>query len=157
MTSTHEVQQLRVIRRNADRLLRLINDLLDLSRLDAGGLRLNLAELDIRSIVTAVHENSAPAAAARSIEFKIRLDEPQDRIWGDAHRLEIVITNLVSNAIKFAPNGGWVEVRVDEISGGVRCRSLTMAAGYRLMICLGYLSAFFRFHQGTVGAREAWG
>ncbi len=120
VTSQHELQQLRVIRRNAERLLRLINDLLDLSRVDAGGLRLNLAEMDIRSIVTAVHENSAPAAMARSIEFELRMDQPIDKIWGDAHRLEIVITNLVSNAIKFAPDGGWVEVRVAEVPAGVQ-------------------------------------
>lgn len=154
VTSTHELQQLRVIRRNAERLLRLINDLLDLSRLDAGGLRLNLAELDIRSIVTAVHENSAPAAAARSIEFNIRLDEPQDRIWGDAHRLEIVITNLVSNAIKFAPDGGWVEVRVDEIPGGVQVQVSDNGRG----VALDDLPRVFeRFFQVSPGDRRREG
>ncbi len=113
-------QQVRVIRRNAERLLGLINDLLDLSSLDAGGLRLNLAEMDIRSVASSVHENSIPAAMAAGIEFKIACDSPRHRIWGDAHRLEIVMTNLVSNAIKFTPDGGLIEVRIADLESGVQ-------------------------------------
>ena len=64
VTGAESQQRLRVVRRNAERLLGLINDLLDLSSLDAGGLRLNLAEMDVRSVVVSVHENSLPAAMA---------------------------------------------------------------------------------------------
>jgi len=113
-------QQVRVIRRNAERLLGLINDLLDLSSLDAGGLRLNLAEMDVRSVAASVHENSMPAAMAAGIDLTITCDSPSDRIWGDAHRLEIVMTNLVSNALKFTPQGGRIDVRVEDLEGGVR-------------------------------------
>lgn len=113
-------QQVRVIRRNAERLLGLINDMLDLSRLDAGGLRLNLAEMDIRSVATSVHENSTPAAMADGIDLVIASNAPTRLIWGDAHRLEIVMTNLVSNALKFTPRGGRVEIRVDDEEEGVR-------------------------------------
>ena len=115
----HERQQLRVIRRNAERLLGLISDLLDLSRLDAGGLRLNLAETDIRSVVAAVYEDSQPAALAKSIDFTLAAEPSVKKIWGDAHRLEMVITNLVSNAIKFTPVGGRIEVRVKDREEGV--------------------------------------
>jgi signal transduction histidine kinase len=115
----HELQQLRVIRRNAERLLGLISDLLDLSRLDAGGLRLNLAEMDIRSVVAAVYEDSQPAALAKSIDFTLTAAPSERKIWGDAHRLEMVITNLVSNAIKFTPVGGRIEVRVTDLAEGV--------------------------------------
>jgi signal transduction histidine kinase len=113
-------QQVRVIRRNAERLLGLINDLLDLSSLDAGGLRLNLAEMDVRSVVASVHENSMPAAMAAGIDLKITCDSPSHRIWGDAHRLEIVMTNLVSNALKFTPRDGRIDIRVEDLEGGVR-------------------------------------
>ncbi len=116
----HDKQQIRVIRRNAERLLGLINDLLDLSRLDAGGLRLNLAELDIRSVAAAVHENSSSAAVARGIDLQLDMDPTGREIWGDAHRLEIVLTNLVSNAIKFTPEGGRVTIRVQDLPGAVR-------------------------------------
>lgn len=103
-------RQLRVIRRNAERLLGLINDLLDLSRLDAGGLRLNIAEMDIRSVASAVFENSTSAAMNKGIKFTMQAEPMREQIWGDAHRLEIVLTNLVSNAIKFTPPGGRIEM-----------------------------------------------
>jgi signal transduction histidine kinase len=116
----HDRQQIRVIRRNAERLLGLINDLLDLSRLDAGGLRLNLAEMNIRSVAAAVHENSVPAALARELDFQLTIEPSEREIWGDAHRLEIVLTNLVSNAIKFTPHGGRVEIKVQDRADAVR-------------------------------------
>jgi len=112
-------QQLRVIRRNAERLLGLINDLLDLSRLDAGGLRLNISQMDIRSVASAVIENAAPAAKNKGIEFTMRAEPLSQQIWADAHRLEIVLTNLVSNAIKFTPEGGRIEVSVWDDERGV--------------------------------------
>lgn len=113
-------QQVRVIRRNAERLLGLINDLLDLSSLDAGGLRLNLAQMEIRSVAASVHENSAPAAMSNGIELLISTDTPTRMIWGDAHRLEIVLTNLVSNALKFTPRDGRIEIDIREQEAGVQ-------------------------------------
>ncbi len=108
-----------VIRRNAERLLGLIDDLLDLSRLDAGGLRLNLAEIDIRSVGTTVFENTRPAALAKGIDSRFVADSSGQKIWGDAHRLEIVLTNLVSNAIKFTDRGGTIETRIQDEPDGV--------------------------------------
>jgi len=115
----NQLQYLRVVRRNAHRLLRLIDDLLDLSRLDAGGLRLNLAEVDLRAIAATVHENSMPAAMTKGIEFNFVAQPSSRKIFGDAHRLEIVITNLVGNALKFTPSGGRVELRVEDLPTGV--------------------------------------
>ena len=125
----HDKQQIRVIRRNAERLLGLINDLLDLSRLDAGGLRLNLAEIDIRSVAAAVHEDSSPAAVARGLDLQIDMDPSGIEIWGDAHRLEIVLTNLVSNAIKFTPEGGRVTIRVRDLAKAVRIEVMDTGPG----------------------------
>lgn len=113
-------QQIRVIRRNAERLLGLINDLLDLSRLDAGGLRLNLAEIDVRSVVAGVYENSLPSASAKGIDFVLDVGRGSATVWGDAHRLEIVVTNLVSNAMKFTGEGGRIQLVVHEEEDGVR-------------------------------------
>ncbi|MDD5564348.1 MAG: ATP-binding protein [Thermoanaerobaculaceae bacterium] len=119
-TDPERMQYLRVIRRNAYRLLRLIDDLLDLSRLDAGGLRLNLADVDIRALAATVHENSMPAALARSITFTLAAEPSPRRIFADAHRLEIVLTNLVGNALKFTPHGGAIEIRVEDLADGVQ-------------------------------------
>ena len=118
-TDRNHLQFLRVVRRNAHRLLRLIDDLLDLSRLDAGGLRLNLAEVDLRTIAATVHENSKPAAMARGIEFTFRTRPSNTKIFGDAHRLEIVLTNLVGNAIKFTPPKGRIDMNIEDLPTGV--------------------------------------
>ncbi len=114
------LQYIRVIRNNAHRLLRLIDDLLDLSRLDAGGLRLNLADVDARAVAATVYENSKPAAMARDIAFELAAQPSSRRIFADAHRLEIVLTNLVGNALKFTQPGGRIDLRVEDLSGGVR-------------------------------------
>ena len=107
-----------VIRRNAHRLLRLIDDLLDLARLDVGGLRLHVAELDLNEVVTRVVEVSRPAAEARGMTLELETAPGELMIFGDPHRLEIVLTNLVGNALKFTPDAGRVAVRVwrDETS-----------------------------------------
>jgi signal transduction histidine kinase len=118
-TNGRQLQSLRVVRRNAHRLLRLIDDLLDLSRLDAGGLRLNLAETDIRTIAATVHENSKPAAMAKGIEFTFTAERSSRKIFADAHRLEIVLTNLVGNAIKFTPQDGRITMAVRDLPDGV--------------------------------------
>jgi signal transduction histidine kinase len=110
----------RIIRRNAERLLGLIDDLLDLSRLDAGGLRLNLAEIDMRTIAVAVYENSRPAAIAMGIESKLIVDSSERKVLGDSHRLEMVLTNLMSNAIKFTQLGGRIGMKVADDIDGVR-------------------------------------
>jgi signal transduction histidine kinase len=112
-------QQLRVVRRNAERLLWLINDLLDLAQLDAGGLRLNLDDMDIRTVAATVHDNSQPAARTRGVRLELDTETSDRTIWGDAHRLEIVLTNLVSNAIKFTPSGGRVLIRVRDLDDSV--------------------------------------
>lgn len=112
-------EQLRIVLRNAERLLWLINDLLDLARLDAGGLRLNLDAVNIRSIAATVRENTLPAATTKRIDLRLETDSSDRAIWADAHRLEIVLTNLVSNAVKFTPPAGRVLMRIADGADGV--------------------------------------
>ncbi len=112
------LHQLRVIRNNAGRLLRLIDELLDLSRLDAGGLRLNIAEVDLCALAATVYENGLPLAHSSGIDFTLDADEPVADIYGDASRLEIVLTNLVGNALKYVPGGGSIAIRVASVDGG---------------------------------------
>lgn len=113
-----ERDALLVMRRNADRLLRLIDDLLELAKLEAGGLRLRVREMDLSALTRQVVENAAPACEANELDlgFEVTGDAPE--MYGDPHRLEIVFTNLLGNAIKFTPPGGRIMVEVRYSSAG---------------------------------------
>ncbi|MBT8467133.1 MAG: response regulator, partial [Deltaproteobacteria bacterium] len=103
---------LKVVRRNASRLLRMIDDLLDLAKLEGGGLRLRVERVELGDLVQQVVGNAHPAAKAKQIELLLASDGEPVETFGDAHRLEIVLTNLVGNAMKFTPAGGKIDVRV---------------------------------------------
>ena len=113
-------EKLGAIRRNAERLLRLIDELLDLSKLDAGGLRLNVDRVDVMALAEAVYQAARPAAESRNIEFTLEGESAPRDMYGDAHRLEIVLTNLVGNALKYTPNGRSITLRVETVEDGVR-------------------------------------
>lgn len=104
-------QSLLIVRRNGQRLLRLVDDLLDLARLDAGGFRLRISELNLPELARRVVEAARPTAESRSMDLRFESDGSDPDLCGDAHRLEIVLTNLVANALKFTPDGGRISVR----------------------------------------------
>lgn len=110
--SSAQSDALRVVHRNATRLLRMIDDLLDLAKLEAGGLRLKIRDLDVSELAEQGTENAYPAAEARGIELRFSSEGAAPDMYGDAHRIEIILTNLIGNAIKFTPRGGTIDVRV---------------------------------------------
>jgi signal transduction histidine kinase len=108
-----------VVNRNADRLLRLVNDLLFVARLEAGELDLHPSELDLSAIARQSTSEAEPRAAAKGIT--IRCDtEPVPPVNADKGRIFQLLDNLVSNAIKFTPEGGDVHVSVVRSNGAVR-------------------------------------
>jgi PAS domain S-box-containing protein len=98
--------------RNAQSQEQLIADILDVQRIMAGKIRLNLRRVDLSDIVRAAAETVQPSADAKGIRLQLLLDLDVTPIWGDSDRLQQVIWNLLSNAIKFAPQGGRVRVRL---------------------------------------------
>jgi signal transduction histidine kinase len=105
-------EMLEVVRRNAGRLLRHIDELLDLSRLDARRLRLNLTDIDLVQLLKNQVDNSTAAAKGAGLELLLDTPDTLFGISGDAHRVDIIVTNLVSNAIKYTPRGGRIELRL---------------------------------------------
>jgi PAS domain S-box-containing protein len=103
-------EALDTVERNARLQARLIEDLLDISRIITGKLRLEMGPVSLPRVVKMALEVVQPAAAAREIEIHTRLDMEMAPIAGDANRLQQVIWNLLSNAVKFTPAGGRVEV-----------------------------------------------
>lgn len=107
-----------VVRRNAQRLLRMINDLLDLAKLEAGGLRLSIRQTDIVQLAQQVTENAGPACETKDIDLRFTSSGRAPVMYCDPHRLEIVFTNLIGNAIKFTPKGGCITVNVEYTAEG---------------------------------------
>ncbi|MEP2772566.1 MAG: two-component regulator propeller domain-containing protein [Fulvivirga sp.] len=95
---------LSIIQRNAKRLLGLINELLDLSKLEAGKLKLNVAKADVTFLLRMITASFSSLADHRGIEFSVELPPNETFIYFDKEQLEKVVVNLLSNAIKFTPN-----------------------------------------------------
>jgi len=111
-----------IIERNAEAQARLIEDLLDISRIITGKLKMDLQPLPLAPIVENVVNELRPSAEAKKLSLKVTTDENPVPIMGDPTRLQQIITNLVSNAIKFTPEGGRVEVSMDKNESEVRVR-----------------------------------
>lgn len=101
---------LETIDRNARAQVALIEDILDLSRIVTGKLRLDLAAVELSAVVEAAVETVRPAVDARSIRLTLALDPDVGAVTGDPNRLQQIVWNLLTNAVKFTPRGGQVSV-----------------------------------------------
>jgi PAS domain S-box-containing protein len=101
---------LETIERNARAQAKLINDLLDMSRILSGRLRLDIQQVNLTDIVEAAISTAEPAAAAKKISVVRQFEAEAESVSADASRLQQVIWNLLNNAIKFTPSGGEVKV-----------------------------------------------
>jgi len=110
-TSTRAMES---IERNAKVQAQMIEDLIDISRLAAGTLKLSVAEVDLPSVIHAATDSLRSAAEAKSIELVVDVDTPSQSIMGDRQRLQQIVWHLVDNAIKFTPPNGRVLVQLTE-------------------------------------------
>ncbi len=98
----------------------LIDDLLDISRIVTGKLKMKIRAVNLASVVQAAVDAVAPVAAEKRLGIQLRVDPSLPRLPGDAMRLHQVVSNLLTNAVKFTPEGGCITVSVDSADG--RCR-----------------------------------
>jgi signal transduction histidine kinase/ActR/RegA family two-component response regulator len=110
---------LETIVRNAESQNQIINDLLDVSSIITGKMRLDVAPLNLGSVIEAAVETVRQAAEAKGIRLSVLVDSVAETVTGDAARLQQVVWNLLSNAVKFAPKGGRVEVRLERADSHV--------------------------------------
>ena len=119
LTEEQRVRALATIERNARAQGQLIEELLDISRIITGKLRLNVQQLDPIHVIEAAIEGIRPAAEAKGIRLQAVLDPQAGPIMGDPDRLQQVCWNLLSNAVKFTPKGGRLQVLLERIDSSV--------------------------------------
>ena len=103
-------EQLKLVQRNSDLLLKLINQLLDLAKLESGNLTVEKSDNDLNSFLTAVINSFSSLAFQKDIALEMKLGSVRYQVSFDKDKLETILINLINNAIKFTPAGGSVTV-----------------------------------------------
>jgi CheY-like chemotaxis protein len=148
------LRAIEVIRRNARMQIQMVDDLLDVSRIITGKLRLNVQPVDLGATIIAAVDGLRPAAEAKEIRLQLQLDAPGGQVSGDPDRLQQVAWNLISNAIKFTPKGGRVLVRQERVESHVELTVSDTGLG----IAPEFLPHVFdRFRQADATSTRAFG
>ena len=113
---------LETIERNARAQSQLVDDLLDVSRIITGKLRLDTRPVEIAAVIEAAVDSVRPAAHAKNIQLHADLDAAPAPLLGDPNRLQQIAWNLLSNAVKFTPGGGHVRVRLRRVNSHLQFR-----------------------------------
>jgi DNA-binding response OmpR family regulator/nitrogen-specific signal transduction histidine kinase len=109
-------QYIEVVRKNANRMARFVNQLLDLRKLQSGKARLSVSRVEMVSFLESVSGYFTELAREKNIDFRVMSDVPEMEAWIDIEKVETVIYNLVSNAFKFTPEGKAITIRVRQLT-----------------------------------------
>jgi PAS domain S-box-containing protein len=148
-----KARALETIERNAYGQEKLIAEILDVSRIVTGRLRLNLRPIDLTPVLDAAIETLQPSAAAKGVELSSAMRRT-GTVLGDPDRLQQVVWNLLSNAIKFTPAGGRVSVTVERVGGSALITVTDTGEGIPTSL-LPFV--FDRFMQGDASVTRAHG
>jgi signal transduction histidine kinase len=129
--SSQALDLLAVAHTACDRMIRLINDILDLSKIEAGQIGLKLASLALADAVGQALRTLQPLARQDHITIRLTAPDNLPEVWADRDRVEQVATNLVSNAIKFSPSAGVIDVELWSDSEYVYCKVSDQGCGIK--------------------------
>ena len=146
-----------IARRHAERLVDLVEDLLDLARLDAGRAELKHRALDLVRLIEEVVQLLRPQLEAKGQHLALDIDQTLPGVSGDAARVTQILTNLLSNAHKYTPPGGRITVRVRGEEGCVRVEVQDTGIGLCPEDQAQLFTPFFRAPHPTVQAAEGTG
>jgi PAS domain S-box-containing protein len=142
------------IERNATSLTQIVEDILDISRIVSGKIRLNVQAVDLPDVVRNAIDAVTPAADAKHVRLETVLDPQASPISGDPERLQQVLWNLLSNAVKFTDKGGKVQVRLERVNSHVEVAVSDTGIG----ISSEFLPHVFeRFRQADAGITRGRG
>ena len=152
---TRRDRAIETIERNATSLTQIVEDVLDISRIVSGKIRLNVQPVEFPEIVRSAVDAITPAADAKGVRIETVLDPRAAPVSGDPERLQQVLWNLLSNAVKFTNRGGKVQVRLERVNSHVEVAVSDTGIG----IAPEFLPHVFeRFRQADAGiARERGG
>ncbi len=145
---------LATIERNARAQNKLIEDLLEMSTIISGKVRLDMQQMDVASLIEAAVESVRPTAQAKGVTLKKRIALHTGSIRGDSSRLQQIFWNLLSNSIKFTPKGGWVEAIVEQSDSLLEIRINDSGLGISTEF-MPYV--FDRFRQGDASLTRQYG
>jgi signal transduction histidine kinase len=154
ISADDRAQGLEVIERNARMQTQMIEDLLDVSRIASGKLRLEMRRFDLAVAARAALETIRPAAEARGLTLEAPLDGAEAPILGDPARMQQVLWNLLTNAVKFTPRGGRIRVELRRAETDVVVAVADTGAGIRPEF-MPFL--FERFHQADSSTTRRYG
>jgi signal transduction histidine kinase len=140
-------ETLTIIKKNSDRLLGLVNDLLDLSRMEAGKLDLHRASLDLTRLIPEVVGSLRPLIDAKQQRLKLDLGEALPAVWADQDRVTQILTNLISNAHKYTRAEGSITVAARRDDGLVRVDVSDTGIGLSPEDQAQLFTKFFRAHE----------
>jgi len=129
LTEANAERAIETIHRNAKSQNQLIADLLDVSRIISGKLRLDVRPVDLFGVINAAIDSIRPAAEAKGIGLQLRFDPEIGSISGDADRLQQIVWNLLTNAIKFTPKDGVIEIKAERMKSHVEITISDSGAG----------------------------
>ena len=138
-------QALETLERNATSLTQMVEDVLDVSRIAAGKIRLHIQPVDLATVLRDALATITPAADSKGVRLEPILEAHAGPVSGDADRLQQVVWNLLSNAVKFTPRGGRVQMRLQRVNSHVEVTVSDTGIGIREDF-LPHL--FERFRQG---------
>jgi PAS domain S-box-containing protein len=119
LSGERQLNAVAVLTRNAEALRQIIDDVLDVSRITAGRLRMNVRPVELDDILQNAVATIQPAAEAKGVSLQLKTESNVAPVYGDPDRLQQVVWNLLSNAVKFTPRGGHVQLRLERVESSI--------------------------------------
>lgn len=154
LTGEKQQRAIETVERNAVSLAQIIEDVLDVSRIVSGKIRLGITAVDLREVVREALDTVRPAADSKGVKLETRFDLNEAAIFGDPDRLQQVLWNLLSNAVKFTESGGRVQVRLSRAGAHVEISVHDTGIGVPRTFLP---HVFERFRQAEMGMTRARG
>jgi len=148
--STQQMEFASTIRRNAERMQVLVSDLQDVSRIETGRMRLELAPTAVADALDSALQATQAQIDARSQHLEVEIADDMPPVYADRSRLAQILINLLSNACKYTPQGGYISVRADVQDDFVECTVTDTGVGISPQDQQSLFTKFFRSEDPAV-------